>query len=315
VTEIGLADGLRVVVLLPCHNEAGTIGEVVRGFAAALPGARIIVFDNNSSDDTARAAARAGAFVHRESKLGKGNVVRRMFADIDADVFVMADGDGTYDPADAPSLVNALITEHVDMVVGTRRPAAGQTERPGHAFGNRCFNLVYRWLFGPDFTDIFSGYRAFTRRFVKSFPAISTGFEIETEMSVHASQLMIPTAEIDLAYGRRPDGSASKLRTFSDGFRILKMFAMLLKETRPFVFYSIFAVLFWAAGLVLMLPVLATWLETGLVPRLPTAVVATGLFIIGFMMAGCGLILDSVSRSRVDQKRILFLTVPALGAQ
>jgi len=315
MNPLAVEDGFRIAVLLPCHNEALTIGNVVRGFAEALPNARVYVFDNNSTDDTARAAARAGARVFREARQGKGNVVRRMFADIDADIYLMADGDGTYDPGDAPSLVNALITERVDMVVGCRRGVGLDAGRSGHAFGNRLFNRLYRSMFGGGYNDIFSGYRAFTRRFVKSFPAISTGFEIETEMSVHASQLMIPTAEIDLAYGRRPNGSASKLRTFSDGFRILKMFAMLLKETRPFVFYSIFAVLFWAAGLVLMLPVVATWLETGLVPRLPTAVVATGLFIIGFMMAGCGLILDSVSRSRVDQKRILFLTVPALGAQ
>jgi glycosyltransferase involved in cell wall biosynthesis len=314
-TSIAADDGLRIAVLLPCHNEAPTIGSVVRGFAEALPTAEIYVFDNNSTDDTARAAAHAGARVFRETRQGKGNVVRRMFADIEADIYVMADGDGTYDPADAPSLVNALITERVDMVVGTRRGVGLDAGRSGHALGNRTFNALYRSIFGRGFSDIFSGYRAFTRRFVKSFPAISTGFEIETEMSVHASQLMIPVAEIDLNYGRRPDGSESKLRTFSDGLRILKMFAMLMKETRPLVFYSIFAVLFWTAGLVLMTPVILTWLETGLVPRLPTAVVATGMFVIGFMMAGCGLILDSLSRSRVEQKRILFLAAPALGVQ
>jgi glycosyltransferase involved in cell wall biosynthesis len=315
MAPLAVEDGFKIAVLLPCYNEALTVGAVVRGFAEALPGARIYVFDNNSTDDTARAAAHAGARVFREVRQGKGNVVRRMFADIEADIYVMADGDGTYDPSDAPSLVNALITEHVDMVVGTRRGVALDAGRSGHAFGNRTFNRLYRWLFGRGFTDIFSGYRAFTRRFVKSFPAISTGFEIETEMSVHASQLMIPVAEIDLNYGRRPNGSASKLRTFRDGFRILKMFAMLMKETRPFAFYSIFAVLCWAAGLVLMLPIIVTWLQTGLVPRFPTAIVATGMFIIAFMMAGCGLILDSVGRSRVEQKRILFLTVPALGVQ
>ena len=315
MTTLALADGLRIAVLLPCYNEALTVGGVVRGFAEALPGARVYVFDNNSTDDTARAAARAGARVFRETRQGKGNVVRRMFADIDADIYVMADGDGTYDPADAPSLVNALVTERVDMVVGTRRGVDQDAGRSGHAFGNRSFNRVYRWVFGRGFNDIFSGYRAFTRRFVKSFPAVSTGFEIETEMSVHASQLMIPVAEIDLSYGRRPDGSASKLKTGRDGFRILRMFAMLMKETRPFVFYSAIAVLFWATGLILMLPVIATYLETGLVPRLPTAVFATGLFVIAFLLAGCGLILDSLSRSRVEQKRILFLTVPALGLQ
>ena len=315
MSTLAVEDGFRIAVLLPCHNEAMTIAGVVRGFADALPSARVYVFDNNSTDDTARAAAHAGARVFREGRQGKGNVVRRMFADIDADIYVMADGDGTYDPADAPSLVNALITERVDMVVGTRRGVGLDAGRSGHALGNRLFNRLYRSFFGGGFTDIFSGYRAFTRRFVKSFPAISTGFEIETEMSVHASQLMIPVAEIELTYGRRTNGSASKLNTFRDGVRILKMFAMLLKETRPLVFYSIFAALFWTAGLVLMFPVILTWLETGLVPRLPTAVVSTGMFVIGFMMAGCGLILDSVSRSRVDQKRILFLSVPALAAQ
>jgi glycosyltransferase involved in cell wall biosynthesis len=312
---IAVEDGLSIAVLLPCYNEALTIGAVVRGFMEALPNARVFVFDNNSTDDTARAAARAGARVFREGRQGKGNVVRRMFADIDADVYIMSDGDGTYDPADAPSLVNALITERVDMVVGTRRGVSVDAGRSGHAFGNRSFNLLYRWVFGRGFSDIFSGYRAFTRRFVKSFPALSTGFEIETEMSVHAGQLMIPVAEIDLAYGRRPEGSASKLRTFRDGWRILKMFAMLMKETRPFVFYALFAALFALAGAALMFPVIVTYFETGLVPRLPTAVVATGLFVIAFLLGACGLILDSVSRSRVEHKRILFLNVPALGAQ
>jgi glycosyltransferase involved in cell wall biosynthesis len=315
MTSLAVEDGFKIAVLLPCYNEALTVGTVVRGFTDALPGATVYVFDNNSTDDTARAASGAGARVFREARQGKGNVVRRMFADIDADIYVMADGDGTYDPADAPSLVNALITERVDMVVGTRRGVVLDAGRSGHAFGNRSFNLLYRRLFGGGFTDIFSGYRAFTRRFVKSFPALSTGFEIETEMSVHAGQLMIPVAEIDLNYGRRPNGSESKLRTFHDGFRILKMFAMLMKETRPFVFYAIFAALFAISGAILMFPVIVTWLQTGLVPRFPTAIVATGMFIIAFLLGGCGLILDSLSRSRVEQKRILFLTVPPLGAQ
>ena len=256
-----------------------------------------------------------GRAVFREARQGKGNVVRRMFADIDADIYVMADGDGTYDPADAPTLVNTLVTERVDMVIGTRRHVGIDAGRNGHAFGNRSFNRLYRWLFGTGFTDIFSGYRAFTKRFVKSFPAISAGFEIETEMSVHASQLMIPVVEIDLDYGRRVEGSASKLRTFRDGFRILSMFAMLTKETRPLLFYSIFAAVAGMAASILMFPVIVTYFETGLVPRLPTAVVATGLYVIAFLLVACGLILDSLSRSRVEQKRILFLTVPGLSAQ
>lgn len=315
MTSISAEDGLKIAVLLPCYNEALTVASVVHGFAQALPGARIFVFDNNSTDDTACIAARAGAQVFREVRQGKGNVVRRMFADIDADIYVMADGDGTYDPADAPSLVNALITERVDMVVGTRLGVARDAGRSGHAFGNRTFNRLYGWLFGRGFTDVFSGYRAFTRRFVKSFPAISTGFEIETEMSVHASQLMIPVAEIDLDYGRRPDGSASKLKTFGDGFRILRMFGMLVKETRPFAFYGMIAALFALVSVILMTPVIATFLETGLVPRVPTAVVATGAMVIAFLMAACGLILDSLSRARLEQKRVLFLGQSRLALQ
>ncbi|WP_237152723.1 glycosyltransferase [Oryzibacter oryziterrae] len=304
--------GLDIAVVLPCYNEGATIAKVVQGFAAALPGARIVVFDNNSKDMTAVEARRAGAEVIRETRQGKGNVVRRMFADIDADVYVMADGDGTYDPADAVDLIRALVTERVDMAVGTRRDVTQDAGRKGHAVGNLLFNRLYRGLFGPDFSDIFSGYRAFTRRFVKSFPAVSTGFEIETEMSVHASQLRIPIIEIPLDYGRRVEGSASKLRTFRDGFRILMMFMMLLKETRPSVFYGALAGLFASAAVLLSIPLLITYVETGLVPRLPTAVLSMGLMIISALFGTIGLVLDSLARSRVEHKRILFLNVPAL---
>lgn len=315
VTEPFAGDGFEIAVLLPCFNEALTIADVVKGFRDALPGATVYVFDNNSTDDTARIAAKAGARVFREHKQGKGNVVRRMFADIDADIYVMADGDGTYDPADAPSLVSALMTERVDMVVGTRRDVTADAGRAGHAFGNKLFNSVYQMIFGSDFSDIFSGYRAFTRRYVKSFPATSTGFEIETEMSVHASQLMIPVAELEMNYGRRPEGSDSKLRTFRDGFRILRMFAMLMKETRPATFYAIFSAAFALGSLILMTPIMITWLETGLVPRFPTAIVATGMMVIAVLLMTCGLILDSLCRARVEQKRILFLGVRKLGVQ
>lgn len=308
-------EGLNIAVLLPCYNEALTISAVVDGFRKSLPGATIHVFDNNSNDDTARLAAKAGATVFREGRQGKGNVVRRMFADIDADIYIMADGDGTYDPDDAPSLVSALITERVDMVVGTRNDVRSDAGRAGHAIGNRMFNTTYKALFGDDFSDIFSGYRAFTRRFVKSFPAVSTGFEIETEMSVHAGQLMIPTVEIGLNYGRRPEGSDSKLRTFRDGFRILFMFLVLLKETQPLRFYTWISAMLVIGASILMAPVVTTWLETGLVPRFPTVVLAMGLYIISIMMAVCGFILDSLSRSRVEQKRILYLSVPRLGLQ
>lgn len=306
--------GLDIAVVLPCYNEGATIGAVVRGFRASLPEARICVFDNNSSDRTAIEARVAGAEVVRESRQGKGHVVRRMFADIDADIYVMADGDGTYDPRDAVDLVRALITERADMAVGIRRNVTVDAGRSGHAFGNRLFNGLYRRLFGPDFTDVFSGYRAFTRRFVKSFPAVSHGFEIETEMAVHAGQLHIPTVELPLDYGRRVEGAPSKLRTFRDGFRILMMFAMLVKETRPSLFFGVFSGLFATASIILALPVFATYVETGLVPRLPTAVLSTGLMILAALLATAGLVLDSLARSRVEQKRILYLSIPSLRA-
>jgi hypothetical protein len=238
---------------------------------------------------------------------GKGHVVRRMFAEVDADIYVMADGDGTYAAADAPTLVQALVERRLDMVVGTRRGVRQDAGRSGHALGNRLFNGVFQWMFGDDFSDIFSGYRVFSRRFAKSFPAVSRGFEIETEMSVHASQLMLPVAEIETDYGVRPEGSESKLRTFRDGFRILSVFFLLLKETRPAFFFGGLATLLTLASLVFGLPVVAEYLQTGLVPRIPTAVLAAALMIIAVMSAICGLILDSVSRSRVELKRMFLL--------
>ena len=244
------AEGLDIAVLLPCYNEAGTIAAVVRGFREALPEARIYVYDNNSVDGTALQAMLAGATVVRERRQGKGNVVRRMFADIEADVYLMADGDGTYSPDDAEDLIRTLLTERADMVVGTRRGVHADAGRQGHAIGNRLFNRLYRMIFGSDFTDIFSGYRAFSRRFVKSFPAVSAGFEIETEMSVHASRLKLPVSELELDYGRRPEGSHSKLSTFRDGAKILWMFAMLMKETRPFAFFGAFSIAFMATSAV-----------------------------------------------------------------
>ncbi|MDH6231276.1 glycosyltransferase involved in cell wall biosynthesis [Mesorhizobium soli] len=300
---------LTVAVLLPCYNEEKTIGEVVRRFRETLPAATIYVYDNNSSDLTALKARASGAIVVREPRQGKGNVVRRMFADIDADIYLMADGDGTYAPEDAPQLINTLLTERCDMVVGTRRGIVEDAGRAGHAFGNRIFNSLYKRLFGRDFTDIFSGYRAFTRRFVKSFPAVSGGFEIETEMSVHASQLKLPVCEIALDYGRRPEGSTSKLSTYRDGAKILWMFAMLMKETQPPRFFGAISALFLASGLVLMTPVLIEYFETGLVPRLPTWVLSVALVLLSMLMAVAGLILDSVSRGRAEQKRIFYLSM------
>jgi glycosyltransferase involved in cell wall biosynthesis len=302
-----------IAVLLPCYNEAATIGDVVLGFRRALPNARIHVYDNNSSDGTAMRAALAGAEVYRERRQGKGHVVRRMFADIEADIYVMADGDGTYRPEDAEDLVRTLISERADMVVGTRRGVTADAGRQGHAFGNKVFNRLYRSIFGRDFTDIFSGYRAFSRRFAKSFPAVSDGFEIETEMSVHASRLKLPVAELELDYGRRPEGSHSKLSTFRDGAKILWMFAMLMKETRPFAFYLAIASSFLAASLTFMTPVLMEYFSTGLVTRMPTWVAALVLLLMSALSLTAGLILDSLARSRAELLRIHYMDLPALS--
>lgn len=303
---------LDIAVTIPCYNEAATIEQVIADFRAALPSATIYVYDNNSTDGTADIAARAGAVVRREMRQGKGHVVRRMFADVDADIYVMADGDATYDASMAPTLVELLVKNQVDMVVGTRADVTNDAGREGHAFGNKIFNGLYHRIFGRDFTDIFSGYRVFTRRFVKSFPAVSAGFEIETEMSVHASQLGIPTLERPTKYGVRPEDSQSKLRTFRDGFRILGMFAMLAKETRPAAFFGLIgAALMLAAG-IMSIPLALTYFETGLVPRFPTAIVATGIVIIGVIAAVCGLVLDSLARARIEAKRAVFLSYSAL---
>ncbi|MBW8302171.1 MAG: glycosyltransferase [Hydrogenophaga sp.] len=307
------SENLDVAVLLPCYNEAGTIGAVVQGFREALPQARIYVYDNNSTDGTALTAMLAGATVMRERRQGKGHVVRRMFCDIEADVYVMADGDGTYAPEDAEELIRTLLTERADMAVGTRRGVHADAGRNGHAFGNRLFNGLYRFLFGSDFTDILSGYRVFSRRFVKSFPAVSAGFEIETEMSVHASRLKLPVCELELDYGRRPQGSHSKLSTFGDGAKILWMFAMLMKETRPFAFFGAIAATIMAASLFFMAPVLFEYFSTGLVSRMPTWILATALMMMSLLAFTAGLILDSLARSRAEQLRIHYLSLPALA--
>lgn len=308
------SDDLDIAVLLPCYNEAATIGHVVRSFRQALPDARIYVYDNNSTDGTALHAMLAGATVFRERRQGKGHVVRRMFSDIEADVYIMADGDGTYAPDDAEELVRTLITERADMVVGIRRGVHQDAGRNGHAFGNRLFNRLYRFLFGQDFTDILSGYRAFSRRYVKSFPAVSGGFEIETEMSVHASRLKLPVCELELDYGRRPEGSHSKLSTFRDGAKILWMFAMLMKETRPFAFFGTFSAALMTASVVFMTPVLYAYFQTGLVERMPTWVFSLALMMMSLLFLTAGTILDSVARSRAEQLRIHYMTLPALAS-
>ncbi|MEM6653180.1 MAG: glycosyltransferase family 2 protein [Pseudomonadota bacterium] len=301
----------RIAVIIPCYNEAVTIAKVIEDFKIALPGADIYVFDNNSKDDTAQVAANAGAIVRSERQQGKGYVVRRMFSDVEADIYVMVDGDDTYDATIAPTLIELLKRNHVDMVVGTRADVTKDAGREGHAFGNKLFNKIYGRLFGKHFSDIFSGYRVFSRRFVKSFPAISSGFEIETEMSVHCSQLGIPTLERPTKYGVRPEDSESKLRTFRDGFRILGMFAMLAKETRPAAFFGTIGLCMVLAALILLLPLAITYAQTGLVPRVPTAILSTGLFIMATIMGVCGLILDSLARARIEAKRAVFLSFKA----
>ncbi|MEM5515467.1 glycosyltransferase [Henriciella sp. AS95] len=301
----------RIAVVLPCHNEAATIASVIENFRRALPSAAIYVFDNNSTDGTADIARRAGAIVRTEMRQGKGHVVRRMFADVEADIYVMADGDGTYDASLAPTLIELMKRNHVDMVVGTRADVTKDAGRGGHAFGNKIFNSLFSAMFGRQFTDIFSGYRVFSRRFAKSFPAVSGGFEIETEMSVHSCQLGIPTLERPTPYGIRPEDSDSKLRTFRDGFRILGMFLMLAKETRPAAFFGMIGLVLTLLAVGLSVPLVFTYLETGLVPRVPTAILSVGLVLVATVTAVCGLILDSLARSRVEAKRSVFLSYPA----
>ena len=305
---------VRVAVLLPCFNEGLSIRRVVEDFRAVLPDADIYVYDNRSTDSTAAEAAAAGAIVRSEPWPGKGNVVRRMFADVNADVYLMADGDGTYDAAAAPEMVARLVDGHLDMIVGTRMNIYEDAHRAGHAFGNRLFNTLYRRLFGRLFTDIFSGYRVFSRRFVKTFPAVSRGFEIETEMSVHAGQLRLPIVEMPTAYGQRQVGSASKLNTFRDAVKILRMFLLLFKEVQPLMFYGTIAAVLAGIALILGIPLVETFMKTGLVPRFPTAILATGLMILAAVALACGLILDSVARGRLEHKRMAYLAYhPPLG--
>jgi len=302
-------EDFNIAVLLPCYNEGAAIAQVVLDFRRVLPGTRIFVYDNNSSDDTSAQAARAGATVVPCRRQGKGNVVRQMFADIDADIYIMADGDGTYDTSAAPSLIETLITERVDMVVGTRRDVTIDAGRKGHAFGNKIFNTVYQAIFGNDFTDIFSGYRVFTRRFAKSFPAMSPGFEIETEMSVHASVLRLPVIEVECDYGRRQEGSVSKLNSFRDGFKILRMMGSLMKETRPFIFFSYLALALFGVSMISAAPVLIEYFSTGLVDRMPTWVLSMTLMLASMMIFMAGVVLDSVARGRNEQKRIHYLSI------
>jgi glycosyltransferase involved in cell wall biosynthesis len=298
----------RLAVILPCYNEATAIAQTVADFRAALPSAAIYVYDNNSKDDTATVAAAAGAIVRSEKMQGKGNVVRRMFADVEADIYIMADGDATYEAAAAPALIARLIEDKLDMVVGARKSEVEAAYRRGHRFGNAMLTGMLARLFGRSFSDILSGYRVFSRRFVKSFPLLSTGFEIETEISVHALELKMPVTEIVTAYAARPEGSESKLSTYRDGWRILNTILRLFRFERPLLFFGAFSGLFATLAVVLSVPLILTFLETGLVPRLPTAVLVTGLMILSALTLMCGLILDTVVRGRTEMRRLAYLS-------
>jgi hypothetical protein len=304
----------RIAVLIPCYNEEVAVVSVVRGFRAALPEATVYVYDNNSSDRTADLAASAGAVVRTEMLRGKGYVIRRMFADIEADAYVLVDGDATYDPAFAPAMISLLLDQRLDMVSGTRVNAAEAAYRPGHRWGNQVLTGLVGAIFGKRVTDMLSGYRVFSRRFVKSFPALSSGFETETEFTVHALELSMPIGEVETPYRERPAGSVSKLNTWTDGFRILRSIVQLVKEERPLQFFSIAGAALVVLAIALAVPIVGDYMRTGLVPRFPTAILATGLVLLGFLAFTCGLILDSVARGRKELKRLAYLSVPVSNA-
>jgi hypothetical protein len=298
-----------IAVLIPCYNESVAIGRVVAGFRSSLPQASIFVYDNNSTDETCEVARKAGAIVRREPLQGKGNVVRRMFADIEADIYVLVDGDDTYDASTAPRMVERLQSEGLDMVNCARQESSASAFRRGHRLGNRALTGLVSQIFGNRLGDMLSGYRAFSRRFVKSFPALATGFEIETELTVHALELRAPIAEITAPYKDRPRGSASKLHTVRDGVRILRLIVHLVKEERPLQFFTVIFLCLVACSVALGFPVVTEYFASGQVPRLPTAVLATGLMIIAFLSLFCGLVLDTVTRGRRELKRLIYLGV------
>ena len=301
---------LRVAVILPCFNEEASIAETVAGFRAALPEAEIWVFDNNSTDRTIERSVAAGAMIGHEVRAGKGNVIRRMFADVEADVYVMADGDATYDPASAPGMIEALISGNLDMVNGARVTDQSAAYRSGHRFGNLVLTSLVQRLFSRRFSDMLSGYRVLSRRFVKSFPAVSRGFEIETELTVHALQLRMPVKEIETPYRARPEGSTSKLSTWADGFRILKMIAFLVKEEKPLPFFMSIAVGVAIPSLVQFISVFREFLITSEVARFPTLFVALSGFVIAAMATVSALILDTVSRGRREARHLAYLQLP-----
>ena len=297
----------RIAVLVPCLNEEAAVASVVQGMRAALPDATIYVYDNGSTDRTVERAKAAGAVVRQEPLRGKGNVVRRMFADVEADVYVLVDGDGTYDAAAAPQLVERLIDEQLDMVNASRVTDQAAAYRAGHRLGNTLISGAVARIFGNRFRDILSGYRVFSRRFVKSFPALAAGFEIETELTVHALALRMPIAEIDTRYDERTAGSVSKLHTYRDGFRILGTILKLAKEERPLLFFSVIASLLAMIAIALSVPIFEEFSRTGLVPRFPTAILSTGIMILAFLALACGFVLDTVTRGRHEMKRLHYL--------
>ena len=299
----------QIAVIVPCRNEAASISNVVHDFRAALPGATVFVYDNNSSDETEKIAREAGAVVRTELLPGKGNVVRRMFADIDADIYVLVDGDDTYDAASAGKLIEKLESDILDMVTGVRVPVDIDSYRPGHKFGNFILTGIVSLVFGSRSSDLLSGYRVFSRRFVKSFPALTSGFEIETELTVHALELRMPIAEIETPYSSRPSGSESNLRTIQDGLRILRTILWLTKAERPLHFFGLIFAVLAATSVTLAWPLFTTFLETGLVPRFPTALLSTGLMLLAFLSMACGIILDTVTRGRQEMKRLHYLSI------
>lgn len=301
---------MRVAVLVPCYNEEAAIAKVVEDFQAALPDAAVYVYDNNSKDQTAARARAAGAVVRNEARQGKGNVVRRMFADIEADIYVLVDGDDTYDAGASPRMIAQMISDGADLLTARRIHTDAAAYRTGHLLGNRMLTGLTALLFNVHLSDMLSGYRVFSRRFVKSFPFTAEGFAIETELTVHAVRLMMPMTELDTRYKERPAGSVSKLNTYRDGLRILGTIAYLVREERPLVFFSTIALLFAAVAALIGAPVVSEYLHTGLVPRLPTAVLATGLMVIACLSLTCGLILDTVTRGRWEAKRMAYLAIP-----
>ncbi|MFZ3357297.1 MAG: glycosyltransferase [Xanthobacteraceae bacterium] len=306
---------LEIAVLVPCYNEEQAIAKVVADFRAALPDATVYVYDNNSTDGTVDAARRAGGVVRRETHQGKGYVVRRMFNDIEADIYLLVDGDATYDAPSAPAMIDRLIADRLDMVVATRVDREEAAYRPGHRAGNRLLTGIVAHIFGHAFTDILSGYRAFSRRFVKSFPILSGGFEIETELTVHALELELPVGEVATPYYSRPAGSASKLSTWQDGFRILWTVLKIYRSERPLSLFGAFGVALIIMAIGLAIPLVITYVQEGIVPRLPTAVLSTGLVVVAFLSIACGLILDTVTRGRREAKLIAYLALWAPGEE